>query len=164
MGRRRHERGHRETGSRRPTSEAEAVSYLVERVPALRPLLDAHLAEYGELLPYLVFESDFMSWFAAKAREPSAAQDELRVFVDAVEVLMTTDAEPPASDPVWNLAGVAFVEHLALGDVEVLHRVGPWLGPETFRDLEKHFPHVLGRDPQPAKPGRPARRPRPPTG
>jgi len=163
MGRRRGERGHRETGSRRPTSEAGAISYLVERVPALRPLLDAHLAEYGELLPYAAFESDFMRWFAYRAREP-AARDTLRAFVDAVEVLMTTDAEPPASDPVWNLAGVAFVEHLGLGDVETLRRVGPWLGPETFRALERQFPRALGRDPQPARPGRPARRRRPPTG
>ncbi|HEX6678088.1 MAG TPA: hypothetical protein VF486_24110 [Actinomycetes bacterium] len=163
MARRRHERGRRETGSRRPTSEAEAIGHLVERVPALRPLLDAHLAEYGELLPYVLFESDFMRWFGARARAP-AARDELRAFLDAVEVLMTTDAEPPAIDPVRNLAGVAFVEHLALADVGALHRAGPWLGPETLRAFEEAFPHALARDPQPGKHGSPARRPRPPTG
>ena len=95
MGRRRRGRRRREIGPGRPTSAAEAISYLVERVPALRPLLDAHLADHSE--------------------------------------------------------------RLALGDVEVVRRVGPWLGPETFRDLEENFPHVLGRDPQPARPGRSAR-------
>src|ERR671930_473529 len=162
MGKRRRERGHQETGSRRPASEAEAIGYLVERVPALRPLLDAHLADHGELLPYVLFESDFMRWFGARAREPGAP-DALRAFVDAVEVLMTTDAEPPSSDPVWNLAGVAFVEHLALADVEALHRTGPWLGPATLLSFEQHFPHALGRDLKRAKPRRQARRPRPPT-
>jgi hypothetical protein len=40
--------------------------------------------------------------------------DPAQRFVAAIEPLMTTDIEPPASDRVWNPAGVCFVEGLVM--------------------------------------------------
>ena len=40
--------------------------------------------------------------------------DGVRRFATAIESLLTTDARPHASGPVWNLAGVCFVESLVL--------------------------------------------------
>ena len=34
----------------------------------LRPLLDEHLADNGELLSYIVFEGDFLPWFIDRVR------------------------------------------------------------------------------------------------
>jgi hypothetical protein len=95
---------------RRPTNEAEAIAWLVERVPELRPLLDEHVRDMDELLPYVVFESDFRRWFVSAVR--AGDHDPARRFVEAVEPLMTTTVKPPANDRVWNLAAVCFVEGL----------------------------------------------------
>ena len=44
------------TPSRRATTEAEAIAWLVDQVPELGPLLDEHLADnHDELLPYVAF-------------------------------------------------------------------------------------------------------------
>ena len=57
------------TAAPRPTNEAEVITWLVERVPELRPLLEQHLADMDdELLPYVVFESDFLCWFVNAVR------------------------------------------------------------------------------------------------
>jgi hypothetical protein len=40
---------------KRPANDSEAITWLVEQVPELRPLLEEHLAE-SELLSYVVFE------------------------------------------------------------------------------------------------------------
>jgi hypothetical protein len=42
-----------------PASDPEAIAWLVAEVPALRPLSDEHLNTFDELLPYVVFESNF---------------------------------------------------------------------------------------------------------
>jgi hypothetical protein len=124
--------------SRRPANEAEAIAWLVERVPELRPLLDEHLADNDELLPYVVFESDFLRWFVKSVRAGDDAP--AKRFVEAIEPLMTTNINPPANDCVWNLAGVAFVEGLVMqGDVDdVIATARPWMGPNTRRDFDSY--------------------------
>ena len=73
---------------KRPTSEDEAIGWLVDQVPELRPLLDEHLAHYAELLPYFVFESDFLRWIVKRVR--SGDDPPAKRFVEAIEPLMTT--------------------------------------------------------------------------
>jgi hypothetical protein len=124
----------------RPSDERATISWLVEIVPELRPLLEEHVACYDEVLPYVVFESDFTRWVIERVR--AGDHEPARRFVDAVEVLMTTSVEPSADDPVWNLAGVAFVESLALdGDwADAVPTIRSWMGPRTVRDFEA-YPH-----------------------
>jgi hypothetical protein len=124
--------------SRRPSNEAEAIAWLVEQVPELRSLLDEHLADNGELLPYVVFESDFLRWFIDRARRGDS--ERARRFVEAIEPLMTTDIKPPANDRVWNLAGVCFVEALVMnGDDDVIEVARRWMGPNTSEDVQHQF-------------------------
>ncbi|MEO7197188.1 MAG: hypothetical protein ABIZ50_01810, partial [Solirubrobacterales bacterium] len=47
----------------RPATEVAAIDWLVEQVPELAPILDAHMDYMEELLSYVVFESDFTRWF-----------------------------------------------------------------------------------------------------
>jgi hypothetical protein len=120
----------------RPASDAEAVAWLVAEVPALRPLSDEHLKTFGELLPYVAFESDFTRWFAARVR--AGDWGEVQSFLAAIEPLLTTEIDPPANDPVWNLAAVAFVEALRQDrDVVALIRAG--MGPNTMRAFDGCF-------------------------
>ena len=44
-----------------PTTEADAIAWLVAQAPVLRPLLDEHVAFHRALLSYVVFESDFVT-------------------------------------------------------------------------------------------------------
>jgi hypothetical protein len=120
-------------------SEADAIGWLVSEVPELQPLLDEHLADNGELLPYLVFEGSFVRWLIE--RVGSGDEDAARRFVDAVEPLLTTDVEPPANDRVWNLAGVCFVENLQArerspSDQPIVGTIRGWVGPNTSRAFE----------------------------
>jgi hypothetical protein len=46
--------------ARRATTEAEAIAWLIDQVPELRPLVDEHIADNDELLSYVVFEGDFL--------------------------------------------------------------------------------------------------------
>ena len=113
----------------RPGTEADAIGWLVAEVPELGLLLDEHLRDnYGELLSYVVFESDFLRWFIDRVR--SGDSEPARRFVAAIEPLMTTDVEPPANDRVWNLTGVCFVEGLQ-NDRDVVDAARPWMGPNT---------------------------------
>ena len=115
---------------RRPRDEAEAIAWIVEQVPELRPLLDQHLAEYGELLPYVVFESDFLRWFTERVR--SGDHEPARRFVEAIEPLM--------SDRVRNLADICFVEALVMnGDDDVIEAARPWMGPTTWEDVQHMY-------------------------
>ena len=91
-------------------TETDAIAWLVVQVPELSPLLDEHVSFNGELLPYVVFESDFLRWFIGRVR--GGESEPARRFVSAIELLMTTDVVPPANDRVWNLAGVCFIEGL----------------------------------------------------
>jgi hypothetical protein len=71
------------------------------------------------LLPYVVFEGDFLRWFVKCVRSGNDAP--AKRFVEATEPLMTTAVKPPADDRVWNLAGVCFVEGLVMqGDDDVV--------------------------------------------
>lgn len=119
------------SAAERPATEADAITWLVAEVPELGPLLNEHLADNGELLPYLVF-GDFLRWFIDRVR--SGNDRPARRFVSAIEPLMATEVEPPANDRVWNLAGVCFVEGLQQDD-DVVGAARPWMGPNTLRAL-----------------------------
>ena len=120
----------------RPSSNLEAIEFLVLRVPALRPTLAEHIADNTEVLSYLAF-ADFNRWFCAGVRADHS-EAELRAFADAVEVLLTTDLEPPAHDPVWNLAAVC-TEDSDWIDADVLARIADWLGPATKESLKPYL-------------------------
>lgn len=131
-----------------PTTEAEAIAWLVDRVPELAPLLAAHLDDNDdELLPYLVFEIDFLQWFIDRVR--NGEHDAAREFVTALEPLMTTTAEPPSDDRVWNLVGVCFGEGLVLaGDNDdVVEASRPWMGPNTSADIDQMYRYRNGEIP-----------------
>jgi hypothetical protein len=120
----------------RPANESDAIAFMVNHAPELRPLLDEHVATFGQLLPYVVFETDFTRWFVERIR--AGDEDAPKRFAAAVETLMRTDADPPASDPVWNLGAVSFVEALQR------HPDGPavglpWMGFNTLRAF-----HTIG--------------------
>jgi hypothetical protein len=120
-------------GVDRPETEADAISWLVVEVPELRPLLDEHLRANSELLPYVVFEGDFLLWVIDRVR--SGDIEAARRFVAAIEPLGTTDVRPPANDRVWNLAGVASVEGLQ-NDRDVVDVARTWMGPSLSRAFE----------------------------
>jgi hypothetical protein len=120
----------------RPRDEQAAIAWLVEAVPELGPLLAEHIEDYDEVLPYVIFESDFTRWLIARVR--AGDHEPARRFVDAIEVLMTTVVARPADDPVWNLAGVAFTESLAVDPEwsDVVPIVRAWMGPHTARHFD----------------------------
>ena len=136
--------------ARRPTSEAEAIAWLVDQSPELRPLLDEHIADNEELLAYVVFEGDFLRWFVDRVR--TGDHEPAERFVAAIEPLMTTQVDPPANDCVWNLAGVAFVEGLVMaGNADdVITTASPWMGPDTRRDFDRTFRYRSGELPRTA--------------
>jgi hypothetical protein len=72
---------------KRPANDSEAITWLVEQVPELRPLLEEHLAE-SELLSYVVFESDLLRWFVEGVRRGD--HEPARRFIEAIEPVMTT--------------------------------------------------------------------------
>jgi hypothetical protein len=133
--------------SRRPTDEAEAIGWLVRNVPERLPILDEHVAYNDELLRYVVFEGDFLRWFAERVR---AGHDEpAQRFVAAIERLMRTDVKPPAEDPVWTLAAVCFAEGLVMAGTvdDVIERARPWMGPNTSHDVDRMFRYRRGELP-----------------
>jgi len=140
------------TAAPRPTNEAEVITWLVERVPELRPLLEQHLADMDdELLPYVVFESDFLRWFVNAVR--GGDDEAARRFTEALEPLMTTTVKPPANDRVWNLTAVCFVEGLVMqGDDDVVKRARPWMGPRTWEDMQHQYWYRDGKLPQDVTP------------
>jgi hypothetical protein len=75
------------TRTQRATTEAEAVAWLVSRVPELQRLVDEHVACHRELLPYLVCEGDFLRWFIDRVRADD--QDPTQRFMAAIEGLLT---------------------------------------------------------------------------
>lgn len=116
----------------RPTTDEGAIRFLVTEVPELRPLLEEHVADNDGVLPYVVFESDFTRWFCEGVLA-DADLEPLRRFAAAVELLL----DHP-KDGVWNLAGVAFSEPLAVGKREqrAAKKAWDWLGPATRNDIE----------------------------
>jgi hypothetical protein len=133
--------------TRRPATEAEAIAWLVDHVPELRPLLDEHIADNEELLPYVVFEGDFLRWSVDCVR--AGDHEPAQRFVTAIELLMTTDVDPPANDRVRNLAGVAFVEGLVMqsGADDAVTAIEPWMGTNTRRDFERTLCYRSGELP-----------------
>ncbi len=119
----------------RPINDADAIAWLVEQVPELRGLLDEHVAYYEELLPYVIFEGDFLRWFVHRVR--AGDHEPARRFVAAIEPLMASEIK----DPVWNLAGVCFVEGLVMQGTadDVIAAARPWMGPNTARDFDAMF-------------------------
>jgi hypothetical protein len=117
----------------RPTTDADAIAWLVAEVAELGALLQEHLEDNGELLPYLVFEGEFLRWFVDRVR--SGDDEPAHRFLAAVEPLLTTDVEPPAYDSVWNLAAVSFAEGLQ-NDRDVIDAIRPWMGPNTTKAIE----------------------------
>jgi hypothetical protein len=120
----------------RLASDTEATAWLVAEVPALRPPSDEHLKTFDELLPYVVFESDFTRSFAARVRAGDGR--EVQSFLAAIEPLFTTKIDPPANDPVWNLAAVAFVQGLQR-DRDVVALTRAQMGPNTMRAFDGFF-------------------------
>lgn len=118
------------SSAERPTTDAGAVEWLAAKVPDLAPLMDQHITDYDELLPYVLFEGEFLPWFTERVRHGD--DEAARAFVRAIEQLMTTDVEPPANDSVWNLSGVCFVEGLR-NDQDVVEAARPWMGPNTLK-------------------------------
>jgi hypothetical protein len=121
----------------RPTDELSAIEWLVSEMPELRPVLDEHVADNDEVLSYPAF-ADFMRWLVDRVRAGDHAAASR--FVAAVESLMTTSAQPPASDPVWNLAGVEFVESLAVDPdwKDVVPTIREWMCPRTAADFDSY--------------------------
>ena len=61
---------------------------------------------------------------------------------------MTTNAKPPANDRIWNLAGVCFVEGLVMnGDDDVIEIARPWMGPNTWEDVQHMYSYRSGKLP-----------------
>ena len=133
--------------TRRATTEAEAIAWLVEQVPELGPVLDEHVAYNDELLSYVAFEGEFLRWFVDRVR--AGDDDPAQRFVAAIEPLLTTDVKPPADDRVWNLAAVCFVEGLVMQGHwdDVIEKATPWMGPSTSRDFERMFRYRSGELP-----------------
>lgn len=102
------------------------MQWFAAAVPELAPLLVKHLAEWNELLPYVLFEDDYMAWFkSAAVADPE--NPSLTKFLDCVEVLL----DGPA-DEASNLAFIGFVEHLvAGGENAVLAQLDQRLGHAT---------------------------------
>jgi hypothetical protein len=121
----------------RPSSDLAAIDFLVARVPALEPILAQHVADNHEVLTYLAF-ADFNRWFCARVRAGGREAD-LRAFIDAVEVLLTTNVYPPAYDSVWNLAAVC-IEDSDLIDADIHARIQNLLGPAARSALQPHDP------------------------
>ena len=120
-------------------SDDEAIAWLVDHVPELRPLLDEHVAANGELLPYVVFESDFVRWFTDRVR--GGEHEPARRFAEAIEPLM-------ANARVQNLASVCFAEGLVMnGDDDVIETARPWLGPSTWEDVQHMYWRRSGKLP-----------------
>lgn len=110
---------------RRPTYE-ESMEWFTTAVPELGPLLAQHVADQGEVLPYVLFEDDFMGWFKSAAKADPENPSVTR-FLDCVEVLL----DGPA-DEASNLAFIGFVEHLVAGGEDaVLAQLGGRFGPAT---------------------------------
>jgi hypothetical protein len=135
------------TPAGRAASEAEAIAWLVDQVPELRPILDEHLADNDELLSYVAFEGEFLGWFVGRVRAGDDGPAER--FVEAIEPLMTTSVNPPANDRVWNLAAVCFVEALVMEGSwdDVIERARAWMGPNTSRDVDRMFRYRSGELP-----------------
>jgi hypothetical protein len=136
----------------RPLDESEAIASLVEKVPELRPLLDQHVADNDELLPYVVFESDFIRWLVDRVR--SGDLEPAERFVAAVEPLLATGVEAPATDRVHSLAWICFVEGLVMQGFwdDVIETARPWMGPVTTLGIDWMFRYRSGELPADARP------------
>ena len=111
----------------------EAIAWLVERVPELRPLLEEHLAACGERLPYVLFEDDYMRWLTERVRSGD--------HEPAIEPLI-------ASNRVRNIADICFVEQLMMnGDDDVIDVARPWMGPVTWENVQRMYWHRSGKLP-----------------
>ncbi|MDA0167909.1 hypothetical protein OJ998_02335 [Solirubrobacter taibaiensis] len=95
----------------RPSDEQATILWLVEIVPELRPLLEEHLECYDEVLPYVVFESDFTGWVIERAR--GGDHEQARRFVESL-----------ALDDCW---------------ADVVSTIRSWMGPRTARDFDAYL-------------------------
>ena len=118
----------------RPANDEDAIRYIVDEVPELRPMYEEQLNDEDGLAPYRLFECDFMTWFIDGVRS-AAPEAPLRRFAAAIEVLLEKYA-PRGNWPAI-LARVGFVETLvAEDDAELIARIRPWLGPVTTQTLD----------------------------
>lgn len=116
---------------RRPKYE-ESMEWFATAVPELAPLLAEHLADQGEVLPYVLFEDNYMGWFKTKALADPTNPSVTR-FLECVEVLL----DGPA-DEASNLAFIGFVEHLVAGGEDaVLMQLSGRFGPATEAAFEE---------------------------
>lgn len=104
----------------------------VSELPELQSIEADHLDAYDGLLPYLLL-ADLVRWYEDRVR--AGDSDLARRFLAIVELLLTTDVEPPVSDQVWNLMAVSFTESMRDGQRTVAESM-VWIGPRTRRMLE----------------------------
>ena len=71
----------------RPANDEDAIRYIVDEVPELRPMYEEQLNDEDGLAPYRLFECDFMTWFMDGVRS-AAPEAPLRRFTAAIEVLL----------------------------------------------------------------------------
>jgi hypothetical protein len=90
-----------------------------------------------------------MRWFFQHSR--TGADDGVtRRFVDAMDEVLDTGSEPPASDSAWDLGMIAFVEPVLLDEPneDVLARILPWVRHVTRRSFRYELemsPHARKR-------------------
>lgn len=112
------------------TSTEAVVTELVNDFPVLRPLLDEHLEENGELLPH-VFFGRLTDWLVRSSlASPQAKPDsDWRHLLDHLEGIYET-----GSEDVRELLYASFLELLPYPDEEGA-QISEHLGPRLAADL-----------------------------
>jgi hypothetical protein len=110
------------------TLEDSFVRSMVERFPSMRDVLDEHLEEFGELLPYVFFGDvtrHVVLLLQTRSTSGARQERELRSILDHLE-----DAYAGGSPQIQDLIHVSFLENLPRpgeSGSELRRMVGPKL-------------------------------------